>query len=249
MTSDILRREPNRPWSNKRSKRRRTRGPLDPSAYASVPVLLEVRDKRKYCWRDLQGVERIDMLRQVRDCAMAAMTNFEIAQHFGVEERTLTKWMMQDPEFAVAMRLPRELADERVEKSLYARAVGYQFQAEEIKITESGDVHRVTVIKHVPPDIGAGIFWLKNRRPHLWRDKVDVNANVEGKIDVNHADDPRALAMAVLDVIQQAIYDKLPVTVDDAPVDTKRLAEYNDVELEQMDTEELDRLFRGEDET
>jgi hypothetical protein len=25
-------------------------------------------------------------------------------------------------------------------------------------------------VEHVPPEVTAGIFWLKNRRPDLWRD-------------------------------------------------------------------------------
>lgn len=216
--------------------------------YANIPsAVLEAKSARKYRYADLQGTERIDMLRQVRDCAMAAMTNFEIAQQFGVEESTLTTWIMRDPEFAIAMRLPRELADDRVEKALYSRALGYKFKAEEIKITEAGVVHRVEVIKQVPPDIGAGIFWLKNRRPHLWKERVDVNANVEGNITVTDDSDPRRLAMAVMDVLQAAIYDKLPVTLEGAVVDSETLAAYSPDDLEKMDIEQLERLL-GADE-
>lgn len=39
----------------------------------------------------------------------------------------------------------------------------------------------VAVQKEVPPDVTAQIFWLKNRRPDLWRDKQDLN--VEGNIN------------------------------------------------------------------
>lgn len=35
------------------------------------------------------------------------------------------------------------------------------------------------VTKQVIPDTTAQIFWLKNRKPQAWRDKQDVNANVE----------------------------------------------------------------------
>jgi hypothetical protein len=30
----------------------------------------------------------------------------------------------------------------------------------------------VETMRHYPPDTTACIFWLKNRRPDLWRDKV-----------------------------------------------------------------------------
>jgi hypothetical protein len=38
--------------------------------------------------------------------------------------------------------------------------------------------------KHYPPDTTAAIFWLKNRRPSEWRDKVDMNANHTGTIEI-----------------------------------------------------------------
>jgi hypothetical protein len=36
------------------------------------------------------------------------------------------------------------------------------------------------VTKHVSPETTAGIFWLKNRKPEIWRDRkdIDLNANV-----------------------------------------------------------------------
>jgi hypothetical protein len=34
-------------------------------------------------------------------------------------------------------------------------------------------------VEHIPPDVIACIFWLKNRRPELWRDKHDVEHSGE----------------------------------------------------------------------
>ena len=39
------------------------------------------------------------------------------------------------------------------------------------------------VVKEVSPDTTAQIFWLKNRKPDVWRDKRDVG--VEGSVQVN----------------------------------------------------------------
>ncbi|MCY1295079.1 hypothetical protein D9M70_444010 [compost metagenome] len=33
---------------------------------------------------------------------------------------------------------------------------------------------RVPTVKHYPPDPGAAIFWLKNRQPELWKERVEV---------------------------------------------------------------------------
>ena len=66
-------------------------------------------------------------------------------------------------------------ADDRVERSLYHRAVGYSFESEKI-FHHQGEVVRVPIIEHVPPDVGAAMSWLKNRRPDKWRDKVAASA-------------------------------------------------------------------------
>lgn len=246
-----LPRDTNRAYGKRVSKRQRTLG-LQASVDAATSILIDLVEHRKrrgnraYRWTDLIGTERIDMLRQVRDCALAAMTTYEVAEHFGVKEGTLQEWIIKDPEFAIALRLPRDLADERVEKALYHRAIGYNFRSEEIKITEAGEVHRVPIVKHIPPDIGAATFWLKNRKAHVWKDKVDVN--VEGVIDINDkSEDPRMLAMAVLDVLQQAIYEKLPVTIDGhAAVAKESIAEYTDADFENMSQEEIEALFEAD---
>lgn len=249
MTNAKSKPKPNDAYKARSSKRRRTLGPGTVTRMAQN-VVDELNDDRlrkgrkQYRWTDLKGTDRIEMLRMVRDCAMAAMTSFEIAEYFGVTEFALNEWVSKDLEFAIAMRLPRELADERVEKALYHRAVGYRYRAEEIKITEAGDVHRVPVIKQIPPDITAATFWLKNRKGDTWREKQDVNLNVDGSIEVtDKSEDPRQLAMAVLDVLQQAIYDKLPVTIDDHPVVAKKHPADYDLDLENMSPDEIAAQF------
>jgi hypothetical protein len=57
--------------------------------------------------------------------------------------------------------------------SLYHRAIGYSYDAVKIFMHDGKPVE-VPYREHVPPDVAACIFWLKNRRPHLWRDKHDM---------------------------------------------------------------------------
>jgi hypothetical protein len=54
----------------------------------------------------------------------------------------------------------------RVERSLYSRAVGYNYEATKI-FMPAGHAKPVYApyIEHVPPDVTAGIFWMKNRDP------------------------------------------------------------------------------------
>jgi hypothetical protein len=69
----------------------------------------------------------------------------------------------------------------RVKRSLYARAVGYNYEAVKIFMpaNRAKPVY-AKYIEHVPPDVTAGIFWLKNRDPQHWRDSQQLE-HVLGK--------------------------------------------------------------------
>jgi hypothetical protein len=56
------------------------------------------------------------------------------------------------------------MADQRVERSLYERAVGYSYHSEKLFCHE-GDVIRVPITEHVPPDVKVAMHWLHNRKP------------------------------------------------------------------------------------
>jgi SAM-dependent methyltransferase len=70
---------------------------------------------------------------------------------------------------------------QRVERSLYHRANGYNYEAVKIFMPAG---HNKPVyapyIEHVPPDVTACIFWLKNRDPQHWRDSQQLE-HVLGK--------------------------------------------------------------------
>lgn len=102
-------------------------------------------------------------------------TDAEIADELGVSVRTLYRWKAQHPQFRQALIYGKEQADDRVERSLYLRAVGYEHDAVKISFGKDGQVHYAPYRVLVPPDPPAAIFWLKNRRPEHWRDRVDVS--------------------------------------------------------------------------
>jgi hypothetical protein len=59
----------------------------------------------------------------------------------------------------------------RVERSLYERANGYNFEAVKIFMPPNREKPvYAPYVEHVPPDVTACIFWLKNRDPQHWRD-------------------------------------------------------------------------------
>jgi hypothetical protein len=60
-------------------------------------------------------------------------------------------------------------ADNRVERSLYSRAIGYDYIAEKGVMTRHGQ-KTMRYRAHIPPDTAAAVWYLKNRRPDRWRD-------------------------------------------------------------------------------
>lgn len=103
-------------------------------------------------------------------CKLGA-TDEELALFFKVSVRTIYRWKVQHAEFCQAIKAAATEADDRVERSLYHRAVGYTYDATKIMLYK-GEVIREDYKEHVPPDTTAAIFWLKNRKPELWREKL-----------------------------------------------------------------------------
>ena len=114
-------------------------------------------------------------------CALGA-TDAEMADFFGVAVSTFYKWKSEFAEFSEAIKSAKEIADERVERSLYHRAVGYTFDSEKV-FQFQGEVVRAPTKEHVPPDTTAAIFWLKNRRPKDWRDVRQHEIGQPGDFD------------------------------------------------------------------
>jgi hypothetical protein len=119
------------------------------------------------------------------------LTDEELAVLFGVTRRTILSWKFQHPEFAEALRTGKNIADDRAERTLYQRAIGYSFEAEEIYLYH-GKAIRTTVTKEVLPDVTALIFWLKNRRKDQWRDVQKHEVGKPGEFDQMSLDELRA---------------------------------------------------------
>ncbi len=102
----------------------------------------------------------------------------QIADFFEVSEETITYWKRKYPEFLRSLREGRILADAEIADALYHRAKGYRVKATKIFCSDKGGVTKVPCMEVYPPDTPAIKFWLTNRVPKLWRDKVDVEHKV-----------------------------------------------------------------------
>lgn len=110
--------------------------------------------------------------------ARDGLTDEQIAHNVGIAVCTLYDWKKRFSNISEALKKGKEIADIEVENALHKRAVGYEYQEE---IYENGVLTK-RVIKQMPPDVTAQIFWLKNRKSAQWRDKQDVQH--QGAIEI-----------------------------------------------------------------
>lgn len=112
-----------------------------------------------------------DLCAKIHLLSRRGFTDLEIAGVVEIDEQTITNWK-KDPEFFGFLKTSKKFADAIVERSLYERAVGYDHPEEKIFCHEGGIV-RAETTKHIPPDVVACIFWLKNRQREEWRESPD----------------------------------------------------------------------------
>lgn len=129
-------------------------------------------------------------------CLLGA-TDAKLADFFDIAESTLYEWKLEYPEFSESLKKGKLIADATIAEGLYNRAKGAvvntqqaiklkesYFNHEGKKISEEERIEVVDLIQEVPPDTAAGIFWLKNRNPEMWRDKREYNDNPEGNEEI-----------------------------------------------------------------
>ncbi len=111
-------------------------------------------------------------LEAIFDLALLGKTEPEMAEALGVTRQTLNNWRKTQPGFFDACTRGKEIADARVARSLYERALGYS-HSEIVITTYQGEVTKTRVTKHYPPDTNAASLWLRNRQPARWRAQPD----------------------------------------------------------------------------
>jgi hypothetical protein len=84
------------------------------------------------------------------------------------------------------MKVEKASYDDRVERSLAQRALGYSYHAEK-PFRYQGEVVKVQYVEHVPPHVAAAKFWLLNRRRAQWSDtsRHELTGANGGEIKIN----------------------------------------------------------------
>lgn len=125
---------------------------------------------------------RPEMCRLAHKVCLLGATDKQLADLFEVHETNLREWKQRYPEFALSIRTGKDEADARVAQALYVNATRFR-------------------------NVTAQIFWLKNRRPDVWRDRHDYQHTGAGggPIEVT---DPLEAGRRVAFAITRAAIDK-----------------------------------------
>lgn len=113
--------------------------------------------------------------------ARDGLTDEQIASNMNIHVSTLYSYQNKYSEISESLKKGKEVVDYEVENALLKRAMGYECveTIQETKWNPSTEqfelVESKKVTKQVVPDTTAQIYWLKNRKPKQWRDKVDVD--------------------------------------------------------------------------
>ena len=119
--------------------------------------------------------------------ARDGLTDEQIAGNIGINTSTLHDWKNKFPKISESLKKGKEVVDIQVENALLKRALGYTYKETTSECDENGELKVTKVVtKEVVPDTTAQIFWLKNRRPDLWRDKQNIEHS--GQINNPFAD-------------------------------------------------------------
>ena len=130
---------------------------------------------------------------QARDwCSRFPFTHKDLGKVFQVDRATVFNWKKAHPEFFDSIQKGvDDYNNPNIEKAFTRRAMGY----DTIEVVEERDgngelIKTRKTKKHVPPDTGAAIFYMKNRISGRWKDKIEIQTT--GNIQITW-DDPNAI--------------------------------------------------------
>jgi hypothetical protein len=145
-----------------------------------VPVIADaewevVDEKAERIHGNSKYHQRFDEM--ARKLCLLGATDADLADFFHISESTINLWKLAHESFSESVRDGKMLADANMAERLYLRGLGYSHPDTHVSCYE-GRVILTELTKHYPPDTKAAIYWLNNRRPDKWRNRVEVKEEV-----------------------------------------------------------------------
>lgn len=120
--------------------------------------------------------------------ARAGLSDEKIAKQIGISRSTLNEWKKKHEKIREALSTGKEYANRQVENSLYKMTQGgmvkvrkafklkrVEFDNSGKRVSEEEYLDTCEEDQYIEPDIKAIIFWLKNKMPEEWKEKISEN--------------------------------------------------------------------------
>lgn len=127
----------------------------------------------------------------IQGWARDGLSEEQIAKNMGVAYSTFRTWKDKHEEFAEILKKSKEVCDRIVENALFERCqtrtitVKKPIKLKQAVYDETGKYvgfdETITYADEevvVPADVKAITFWLKNRKPNDWKDKVEEEIEI-----------------------------------------------------------------------
>lgn len=116
-----------------------------------------------------KGLYTDEICLTVEKLASEGLTDKQIAESIGLGIRTFYEWKHKHPHFSQALNKYRGLANMYVENALMRSALGYDYTEEQV----SKDGFPVEIRKHITGSVAAQKYYLNNRMPERYKNKVE----------------------------------------------------------------------------
>lgn len=114
---------------------------------------------------------------QARKLCLLGYTDKQLADFFEVAESTINKWKLDHPTFSESLKAGKEMADAEVVASLYQKATGYSCKDTKFATYEGDITDQREYTKNYPPCPISIKYWLNNRQPERFRERVEIEQN------------------------------------------------------------------------
>jgi len=152
---------------------------------------------------------------EIREWCQEGLTNEQMCEKLGIHPASWYEYANKYPIFSELITWGKSVTNTRVENSLLKAAMGYEYQEIKTVVEEDKNGKKRTriekVMRHMPPNPTAMVFWLKNRAPNEWNDRREII------IDTKAAElERKQLFLEMIDAdIEEAEYEQLEESTED----------------------------------
>lgn len=139
-------------------------------------------------WLEPEGLLKIEAW------ARDGLTDEQISQNIGINPATLYAWKNNYPKISESLKRGKKVVDIQVENALLKRALGYKYTETTKQLVANSKTGKTElkvtkeIEKEMPPDVTAIIYWLKNRKPEIWKDKQNIEISGELQMEKTKLD-------------------------------------------------------------